>query len=60
MLKVIIWEFAVVFLAVAAPVYTRVPCESLVAFWGGNSGLISGFFLHYGDETSDSTMEPNQ
>jgi hypothetical protein len=60
MLKVVIWEFGVVFLAVAAPVCARVPCESLIAFWGGDSGLISGFFTHYGDETLGSTTEPNQ
>jgi hypothetical protein len=60
MLKVVIWEFGEVFLAIAAPVCERVPCESLIAFWGGNSEVISGFFMHYGDETSDSTTEPNQ
>jgi hypothetical protein len=60
MLKVIIWEFGVMFLAIAAPVCARVPRESLIAFWVGNSGLISGFFMYYGDETSDRTTEPNQ
>jgi hypothetical protein len=48
------------FLAVATPVCARVPWKSLIAFWGGNSELISGFFMHHGDETSDSMMDPNQ
>jgi hypothetical protein len=60
MLKTIIWESGAVPLAVAAPICAQVPWESFIAFWGGNSGLISGFFMHHGDETSDSTTEPNQ